>query len=94
MTAEIARMLQDEVGRVHARFPLEAHAAARAVLEGWAEALRDIAQAAETGNATAPQWMALRQRLAHERAILEAASPGSLYDATALSAGKASRRVR
>lgn len=94
MTAEVARMLQDEVGRVHARFLLEAHDAARAVLEGWAEALRDIAQAAETGNATAPQWMALRQRLAHERAILEAASPGSLYDATALSAGKASRRVR
>lgn len=93
-TVEIARMLQDEVGRVYARFPLEAQAAARKVLEGWGVALREIAQAAEDGQSTGPQWIALQRRITSERAAVEAAARTSLYDPATLAAWKASRRAR
>jgi hypothetical protein len=94
VTAEIARMLQDEVGRVHRRFPLEAQTAAQDVLIDWANALREIARAAEAGEATSPGWNALLGRIGSERAVVEVAAPTSLYDPATLAAWKASRRAR
>lgn len=94
ITGELARMLQDEIGRVHARFPTAAPDSARGVLEGWAGALRGIAQAAETGQAIQAQWEALQRRVAAERPAVEAAAPASLYDPATLAAWKASRRAR
>jgi len=93
-TAEIARMLQDEIGRVHARFPRQEHAPARGALEGWADRFREVAQVAEAGQPTRALWAALQQRLSSERAIVEAAAPGSLYDPATLAAWKTSKRVR
>lgn len=92
--AELPRMLQDEIGRVHARFPAEAPGRARETLEGWADALRGIAQAAEAGQATQTQWAALQRRMSAERAAIEAAAPTSLYDPALLAAWNASRRAR
>ncbi|WP_119418017.1 hypothetical protein [Desertibaculum subflavum] len=94
LEAEIARMLQDEIGRVHARFPAEAPGPARVTLEGWAEALREIAQTVETGQPTSSHWLALQRQINEERTLVEAAAPASLYDPDLLAAWKASRRAR
>ncbi len=89
-----ARMLRGEAGRVHARLPLEEHTAARGVLEGWAESLRQIGEAADGGDRAAAGRMAveLTGRISAERETVEAAGATSFYHPDRLAAWKSGAR--
>lgn len=88
-----ARMLRGEIGLVHARLPLAEHADARGILESWADDLRALGAAAETGvtNDVRTAARRLATRMAADREEVEAAEPTSLYQPERLAAWKKQR---
>lgn len=93
VVAPAARMLRGEIGLVHARLPLAEHADARGILENWAEDLRALGAAAETGvtNDVRTAARSLATRMAADRERVEAAGPTSLYQPERLAAWKKQR---
>ncbi|MCW5730553.1 MAG: hypothetical protein KIT20_07340 [Alphaproteobacteria bacterium] len=81
LAALIVEMIRGEIGLIHERFHLPAHASQRRLLEGWSMALKDLAAGARPGQfpAARAKLDELQKRIAADTPQLLGAEATSLY---------------